>query len=159
MTNNEMLLSMSDIIEKKLGAGLQLLRNEVHSMKDELRSEMQDVKGELQNELWDVKSEVQEVRKDMQTMEQGIRTDMQAMEQGIRSDMQVVEQNLQTEIHLLKLCQENQILPRLNTIESCYTDTYRRYSDNADRMEAVSADVEVMKKVITEHSQRLQKLA
>ena len=148
MTNNEMLLSMSDIIEKKLGAGLQLLRNEMHSMKDELRSEMQDVKGELQNELWDVKSEVQEVRKDMQKMEQGIRT-----------DMQVVEQNLQTEIHLLKLCQENQILPRLNTIESCYTDTYRRYSDNADRMEAVSADVEVMKKVITEHSQRLQKLA
>ena len=134
MTNNELLLSISDMIDSKLNAGLRLMKNE-----------MQDMKGELQTEL--------------RTMEQGLRSDMQTMEQGLRSDMQKMEQELKSDIHMLKLCQENLILPRLNTIESCYTDTYRRYRDDADQMEAVSADVDIMKKVIAEHSQRLQKLA
>lgn len=130
MTNNELLLSISDMIDSKLNAGLRLMKNE-----------MQDMKGELQTEL--------------RTMEQGLRSDMQKMEQELRSDIQ----ELRSDIHMLKLCQENLILPRLNTIESCYTDTYRRYRDDADQMEVVSADVDIMKKVIAEHSQRLQKLA
>ncbi len=134
MTNNELLLSISDMIDSKLNAGLRLMKNE-----------MQDMKGELQTEL--------------RTMEQGLRSDMQTMEQELRSDMKKMEQELKSDIHMLKLCQENLILPRLNTIESCYTDTYRRYRDDADQMEAVSADVDIMKKVIAEHSQRLQKLA
>ena len=32
---------------------------------------------------------------------------------------------------------ENNALPRLNTIESCYTDTFNRYKDSADQMQAV----------------------
>ncbi|MBD5528645.1 MAG: hypothetical protein HDR02_09615 [Lachnospiraceae bacterium] len=54
---------------------------------------------------------------------------------------------------------ENNVIPRLNTIESCYTDTYNRYKDYAERMEAAFADIEIMKKVIAEHSEKLQKLA
>ena len=30
-------------------------------------------------------------------------------------------------VHQMKLYQENAIMPRLNTIESCYMDTYNRY--------------------------------
>lgn len=44
-------------------------------------------------------------------------------------------------------------------IQPCYLDTYRRYRDNADRMEAVFEDVGIMKKVLAEHSKQLQKLA
>ena len=40
---------------------------------------------------------------------------------------------------------ENNVVPRLNTIESCYTDTYNRYKDYAEKMEAAFADVEIMK--------------
>ena len=38
---------------------------------------------------------------------------------------------------------ENNVIPKLNTIESCYTETYNRYKDYADKIEAVSADVEL----------------
>ena len=99
-------------------------------MKSELQNEMQDMKSELQNEMRDMKSE-----------------------------LQGVIQNMKSEIHQIKLCHENVILPRLETIESCYLDTYRRYRDNADKMEAVFADVDIMKKVLAEHSTILQKLA
>lgn len=54
---------------------------------------------------------------------------------------------------------ENNIMPRLKTIESCYTDTYNRYKDYADKIDAAFADIELLKKVVTEHSEKLHKLA
>ena len=46
---------------------------------------------------------------------------------------------------------ENNVIPRLNTIESCYTETYNRYRDYADKIEAVFVDVDLLKKVVSEH--------
>lgn len=80
----------------------------------------------------------------------------------LKSELQPLKNDLQTvkdEVHQIKLYQENVILPRLNTIESCYTDTYNRYKDYADKMDAVFEDIELLKKVVTEHSEKLQKLA
>lgn len=53
---------------------------------------------------------------------------------------------------------ENEIVPRLQNIEACYTDTYQRYQDYADRMEAAFEDIELLKKVVSEHSEKLQKI-
>lgn len=75
--------------------------------------------------------------------------------QPLKNDIQVVKE----EVHQMKLYQENVILPRLNTIETCYTDTYNRYKDYADKMEAAFADIDILKKVVTEHSEKLQNLA
>ena len=80
----------------------------------------------------------------------------------LKSELQPLKNDLQTlkdEVHQIKLYQENVILPRLNTIESCYTNTYNRYKNYAEKMEAAFADIEIMKKVIAEHSEKLQKLA
>ena len=97
MTDNELLLAISDMMDKQLDARLQPIENDIKSVK--------------------------------------------------------------SEVHQIKLYKENIILPRLNTIESCYTDTYNRYKNYADKMEAAFADIELLKKVVTEHSEKLQKLA
>ena len=55
-----------------------------------------------------------------------------------------------------KKLQENVIIPRLKTIESCYTDTYNRYKDSSDKMQAAFDDIDLLKKVVTEHSIKLQ---
>ena len=54
---------------------------------------------------------------------------------------------------------ESQVIPRLNTIESCYTSTFDRYKDSVEDYEAIKQDISIMKKVITEHSEKLNKLA
>ena len=54
---------------------------------------------------------------------------------------------------------ENNVIPRLNTIESCYTDTYNRYKDFTDKMQATFDDTELLKKVVSEHSEKLQKIS
>ncbi len=58
------------------------------------------------------------------------------------------------EVNLL----ENNVIPRLNTIEACYTDTYNRYKDHADKMESAFQDVEILKKVAMVHSEKLKGL-
>lgn len=50
-------------------------------------------------------------------------------------------------------------MPRLNTIESCYIDTYRRYVNYADKMDEAFSDVELLKTVVSSHSTKLQQLA
>lgn len=58
----------------------------------------------------------------------------------------------------IELLLENDTLPRLQNIESCYTSTYRRYANGISQIEATAADIGIMKKVVTEHSQQLQAL-
>lgn len=59
----------------------------------------------------------------------------------------------------IELTQENDILPRLQNIEACYTSTYKRYQTGIEQIEAIQADIDVIKSVIREHSEKLQKLA
>ena len=80
----------------------------------------------------------------------------------IRNDMQSIKQDIQeikTRVKKIEITQENEILPRLNTIESCYTSTYDRYKDNVDTYESMKQDISIIKKVVAEHSEKLQKLA
>ena len=68
-------------------------------------------------------------------------------------------QPIKDDIHLLKLQHENDILPRLQNIEACYTSTYNRYKSGVSQIEAMQTDIEVMKSVIREHSEKLQKIS
>ena len=54
---------------------------------------------------------------------------------------------------------ENNVIPRLNTIESCYTDTYNRYKDYVEKMDAAFSDIELLKKVVASHSEKLKKIS
>lgn len=66
---------------------------------------------------------------------------------------------IKDDIQLLKLQNENEILPRLQNIEACYTSTYNRYRSGVSQIDAIQSDIDVMKNVIMEHSEKLQKFA
>lgn len=59
----------------------------------------------------------------------------------------------------IELTQENKILPRLQEIESCYTGTFNRYQSGVEQIEAIQADIDVIKSVIREHSEKLQDIS
>ena len=120
------------MLDKKLKAELQPIKNELQTMKDDIA----DMKGEIA----DMKGEIADIRNEIAS---------------IKSNMLI----MQNEIRQIKLCQENIILPRLDTIESCYSDTFNRYRTYADKMDSVFEDVELLKTVVTHHSEKLQKLA
>lgn len=66
---------------------------------------------------------------------------------------------IKDDIQLLKLQNETEILPRLQNIEACYTSTYNRYKSGVLQIDAMQSDIDVMKNVIMEHSEKLQKFA
>ena len=68
-------------------------------------------------------------------------------------------QPIKDDIQFLKLQNENDILPRLQNIEACYTSTYNRYKSGVSQIEAMQTDIDVMKSVIREHSEKLQKIS
>ena len=129
LTNDD-LLSISQLLDVKLKAEIQPIKNEIQTLRNEIRS----VKTELQGEIQAVKTELQ-------------------------GEIQAVKAELQAEIHQIKLFQENIMMPRLNTIESCYTSTYDRYKNSIEEYERMQADNELMKEIIMEHSAQLQKMA
>lgn len=167
MTDNELLLSISDMMDKKFQSELQPIKNDLQEMKGRLQNvevEVQEVKDRLQNveaEVQEVRTEVQEVKGRLQNVEaevQEVRTEVQ----NVKDRLQSVETGLQTvesKVHQMSLFQENVIMPRLCTIESCYTDTYNRYRSYVDKMDGVFVDVELLKSVVSDHTRKLQKLA
>ena len=68
-------------------------------------------------------------------------------------------QPIESRTKRIELLLENDILPRMQNIESCYTSTYRRYQSGAEQIDAMKDDIDIMKKVITEHSGMLQKIS
>lgn len=58
----------------------------------------------------------------------------------------------------IEFTQENEILPRLQNIEACYTGTFKRYQSGIEQIEAMQADINITKKVLTEHSKKLKAL-
>ena len=68
-------------------------------------------------------------------------------------------QDIKERVKKIELTQENMVLPRLNTIESCYTSTYDRYKDNVETYESMKQDLSIIKRVVAEHSEKLQKIS
>lgn len=58
----------------------------------------------------------------------------------------------------IKLMIENDLIPRVRHLEQCYTSAFDLFREKAQKIDAIEADVEILKKVVREHSDQLQKL-
>ncbi len=136
---NEDLLAISQVVDTRLEKRLKPIEKDIKELKD-------DVAG-LKVDIIVLNDKVQSLDDKVQSLDDKV----QSLDDKVQS--------LEAGLHNVRLFQENIILPRLNTIESCYTDTYHRYQRDCDRMETVFDDVDLLKKVVAEHSEKLQKLA
>ncbi len=146
MSDHELLLAISNMMDEKFATELQPIKDDLHSLKEDVQI--------LKVEMKEVKEDVRILKEDVQILKEEVGT--------LKEEVETLKENVQTlenKVHQIQLCQENMILPRLNTIESCYTGTYGRYKAYADRMEVAFDDIEMLKKVVAEHSEKLQKLA
>lgn len=129
---NEDLLAISQIVDRRLEIKLKPMEKDISTLNEK----------------------VDALDKKVDSLEEKVNS----LDEGFHILNERVE-SLETGLHNVRLFQENVILPRLNTIESCYLDTFKRYQKNADKMEIVYEDVDLLKKVVSDHSEKLQKLA
>ena len=72
---------------------------------------------------------------------------------AISNMLDVKLEPIKADVKNTKMLLENDVLPRLQNIESCYTSTYRRYASGIEEMKALKADMEIIKKVVADHSE------
>ncbi len=68
-------------------------------------------------------------------------------------------QPLQNDIRDIKLEIENTIKPKLNLLTESYVPAAKKYEKESSKIDAMLDDISIMKKVIQEHSQKLQNIS
>ncbi len=107
----------------------------------------------VSSQIEPLKQDIKSIKQDMQSTKQDIQSTKQDI-QSTKQDIQFTKQDIQ----FTKILIENDILPRLQNIEACYTSTYNRYANGIEKLDAVIQDIDILKKVVTEHGEKLQKI-
>ena len=84
---------------------------------------------------------------------------LENMQNSLRTEIAETRDSLQSQLTQINLTLEQNVVPRLNTIESCYVSTYERYSQGINQLESIQSDILVMKDVIMKHSTQLAKIS
>ncbi|MCX4339938.1 MAG: hypothetical protein OSJ72_09860 [Lachnospiraceae bacterium] len=140
MANEELLLAISEMMDKKLAANLKPIENRLDRIEEHL--DLIDVRLDRVEERLDkVEERLDHVEEKVNKIEGRVK----------RVESKVVK----IEVDLL----ENNVVPRLNTIEACYTSTYQRYQDHADQMDSVYENIKLLNQTVIKHSQILKKIS
>ena len=83
----------------------------------------------------------------------------QLLDIKLKSTLQAELQPLKDDIRYIKLHLENETDKRIQLLAENYVPAAKRYEKAVPEIEAMQADIEIMKRVIEEHSEKLNKLA
>lgn len=118
MTNNELLLAMSDLLDEKLDVRLKPLEKDVRAITVEVES--------IKEEISAVKEEVSAVKEEQARM---------------------------------NLIIENEIRPSVHLLAENYVPAAKRYESASLEIDEMQADIEMLKKVVSDHSEKLKKIS
>ena len=121
MTDNELVLSISELLDKKL--------KPIDSKFEKIEAKLEQIETRLEK----------------------VETRLEELETRL--------EELETRVKKLELLHENDVLPRVSTIEECYISTYERYKENVEHIEAMRSDIDIIKRVLLEHSEKLKKIS
>ncbi len=131
MNNNELLLALSDLLDKKL---------------EPIHNRLEKIESIIENNI------LPRLERIETTIEHDILPRLKKVEDAIEND-------IAPRLKKLELSTENDVLPRLRTIESCYLSTYKRYEAGNDQLDAMQVDIDIMKGVLLDHSEKLQRIS
>lgn len=104
------------------------------------------------------KNDLAEISAIMKESISGVENRMDSIE-GRLDKLEGRMDNVEGELKVIRVdILENNVVPRLNTIEQCYLDASKRYIKSADKFDNAIADIEVMKLAIQKNSEDIQEL-
>ncbi len=139
MTDNELLLAISDMMDKKLKA-------ELGPMKADIR--------ELQTDMKEVKSDVKQLKTDVKELQVEMK-EVKADVKELQTEMIEVKDNIQSIwVHL-----ENETDKNVQLLVENVVPAAKKYEKEVERIDAIQEDVTIVKEVLQEHSEKLLKMA
>lgn len=139
MSDKELLLALSDLLDKKLTSALEPIGADIAQLKSDV--------AELKSDVVELKSDVVELKSNVVQLSSDV--------EQLKSD--VVQ--LKSEQNRINIIIENEMRTNIKLLAENYLPSAKRYETESAKIESMQADIEIMKKVIAEHSEKLQKLA
>lgn len=138
MVDKEMLAAMEDLLDRKLEEKLEekLDKKLEEKLDQKLDEKLKPINIKLDN------LEISVKKLDERTSR------LEASVEKLEDDM--------TYVKVVQL--ENNVIPRLSTIEKCYVDTSDRYLERAEQIDRMDMDISVLKQVVISHSEQLKKV-
>lgn len=156
MTDNELLLAISEIMDKKI----EPLKEDINDIKSTLDHEIKPRLDQVEERLEKVENDVHDVKL---TLENNIKPRLEKVENDVHdvkltleSDITPRLKKVEYSIHNVEISLENGIKPRLQNIEGCYLTTYERYQSGVTQIDSMQSDIDIMKKVVIEHGEKLK---
>lgn len=138
MVDQELLSAISDLLEEKLEQKLE------EKLEQKLE---QKLETKLESKLYPIRCDLVELKSDV--------SELQVDNRNLHAKMT----SLEREVKKNSLILENDVLPRLQTIEQCYVESSGLFVKKSEQIDCLQADVDVMKIVIKEHSEILDKIS
>ena len=129
---SEDLLAISQLLDTKLDARLKPMENDIRFIRDE-QILMRDEQSRLRDEQA-----------------------LMRKEQALMREEQALMKEEQARINLII---ENDILHAINILVENYLPAEKRYEDTTEKIESMQTDIDIMKKVIADHSEKLKKIS
>ncbi len=135
MDNNELLVKFADILDQKLET---VLDQKLETILDQKLETVLDRKFE-------------ENLKPIHDRLDGIDERLDKVEERL--------DGMDTRLRKVEIQMEHEVVPRLQVIENCYLDTFQRYQQGGEDIDALKEDMVIVKKVVAEHSVKLKNIS
>ena len=157
MTDNELLLAMSDLMDAKLKSalesGLQPIKDDIRDLKIDVEN-MDTRLGEVEVRLGDMDTRLGEVEVRLGDM------DTRLGEVEVRlGEVDTHLGELDTQVRYMALHIENVTDKNIQLLAENYVPAAKQYERASVQIDAMEADIDLLKKVVTSHSEKIQKLA
>lgn len=148
MSEKDFLSALSDLLDEKLEEKLDKILDE--KLEEKLDKILDEKLEPLNTRLTRLEKVVEPIDGRLTRMEKVV----ESIDGRLTRLEKVVEPIGERLIHLERTV-ECDVVPRLRTIESCYLTTSERYLRSVDEHEGMKQDIEILKLVVENHSQRL----
>ena len=150
MVDKEMLAAMEDLLDRKLEEKLDKKLDQKFGEKLKPINQKLD---RLDGRVLRLETSVKKLDERTSRLEISV--------ENLKDGMEKLDERtskLEADMTYVKVVQlENNVIPRLNTIEKCYIDTSKRYLERTEQIDRMDVDISILKQVFTNHSDQLKK--
>ena len=153
MTNDELLLAMSDMMDTKLAGALRPVREDIAELKTHVAELKTDVAG-LKTDVAVLQADVENLKTGMAKLETGVAK----LENGV-AKLEIGMQKLDDRVTKIELHLENVTDRNIKILAENYVPATKRFEEVTLQIPDMQCDIEVLKNVTAEHSILLGKIS
>lgn len=153
MTNDELLLAMSDMMDTKLAGALRPVREDIAELKTDVAGLKTDVAG-LKTDVAVLQADVENLKTGMAKLETGVAK----LENGV-AKLEIGVQKLDDRVTKIELHLENVTDRNIKILAENYVPATKRFEEVTLQIPDMQCDIEVLKNVTAEHSILLGKIS